>query len=49
MDFLVFINDLPQNLTSSVKLFADDCIVFRKVAGPEDAGMLQKDLDVLTA
>lgn len=49
MDFLVFINDLPQNLTSSVKLFADDCIVFRKVSGPEDAGMLQKDLDVLTA
>ena len=49
MDFLVFINDLPQNLTSSVKLFADDCIVFRKIASPEDAGMLQKDLDALTA
>ena len=49
MDFLVFINDLPHNLTSSVKLFADDCIVFRKIAGPEDAGMLQKDLDALTA
>ena len=49
IDFLVFINDLPKNLTSSVKLFADDCIVFRKIAGPEDAGMLQKDLDALTA
>ena len=49
MDFLVFINDLPQNLRSSVKLFADDCTVFRKIAGPEDAGMLQKDLDALTA
>ena len=33
MDFLVFINDLPQNLISRVKLFPDDCIVFRKIAG----------------
>ena len=35
--FLIFINDLPLNLTSSVRLFADDCILYRTVAGSDDA------------
>ena len=48
LDFLMFINDLPEKLSSNVKLFADDCIVYRKIAGSEDAGNLQKDLDMLT-
>ena len=26
--FLIFINDLPDDLTSNVRLFADDCIVY---------------------
>ena len=40
LDFLMFINDLPEKLSSNVKLFADDCIVYRKIAGSEDAGNL---------
>ena len=32
-----------------VRLFADDCILYSKVAGPEDASSLQKDLDTLTS
>jgi hypothetical protein len=47
LDFLIFINDLPCQLTSNCRLFADDCIVYRKIAGPEDAGLLQKDFDAL--
>ena len=26
--FLIFINDLPKSITSSVKLLADDCLVY---------------------
>ena len=25
--FLIFINDLPENIRSSVRLFADDCVL----------------------
>ena len=28
--FLLFINDLPDNIRSSVRLFADDCVLYRK-------------------
>jgi hypothetical protein len=48
LDFLLFINDLPDNITTNVRLFADDCILYSTVAGPEDAGRLQQDLDTLT-
>ena len=29
--FLVFINDLPDNFKSSVRLFADDCVLYRNI------------------
>ena len=48
LDFLLFINDLPNGIESSVRLFADDCILYSTVAGPEDVGRLQRDLDTLT-
>lgn len=41
LDFFIFINDLPQNLTSSMELFVD--IMFREVTRPEDADLLQQD------
>ena len=49
LDFLLFINDLPDDINNHVRLFADDCILYSKVAGPEDASSLQKDLDTLTS
>ena len=31
--FLVYINDLPSRATSSVRLFADDCLLYRVIQG----------------
>ena len=49
LDFLLFINDLPDDIDNHVRLFADDCILYSRVAGPEDASRLQKHLDMLTS
>ena len=44
MLFLAFINDLPKSVTSSVRLFADDCVLYRSVANDNDCDKLQEDL-----
>ena len=46
--FLIYINDLPSGLVSMVKLFADDCILYRPVAHTCDCQVLQDDLSLLT-
>jgi hypothetical protein len=45
--FLVYINDLPENLHSLAKLFADDCLLYREVNTKSDTNKLQEDLDML--
>ena len=45
--FLVHINDLPKSVTSSVRLFADDCLLYRKIKSPKDQEVLQEDLKKL--
>ena len=47
--FLLFINDLPEYVSSqtTVRLFADDYIMYRKVKTEEDTEQLQRDLDAL--
>ena len=42
--FLVYINDITQCVSSSCRLFADDCIVYRKINSPTDIKILQDDL-----
>ena len=42
--FLVFINDIHENVSSQLHLFADDCILYREVINIEDCNNLQRDV-----
>ena len=42
--FLYHINDLPDFVTSNVRLFADDCLLYRTIKSREDIYKLQNDL-----
>ena len=45
--FLIFINDLPDNIRSSVRLFADDCVLYMNIKTLTDCQILQDDLNRL--
>jgi hypothetical protein len=45
--FLIYINDLPENIQYSAKLFADDCLLYREVNTTSDTNKLHEDLDML--
>ena len=45
--FLLHINDLPSVVTSSVRLFADDCLLYRPIRCAADQVALQRDLSAL--
>ena len=45
--FLFYINDIPQGLSSTIRLFADDTIVYLTISSDTDAQTLQSDLDKL--
>ena len=42
--FLVYINDLPDCVSSSCGLFADDCLLYRPIHTTDDSRFLQEDL-----
>ena len=46
--FLIFINDLPDNIRSSVRLFAFNCVLYRNIKSPIDCQILQDDLNSLS-
>ena len=47
--FLIYINDLEENIKSNVKFFADDTSLFSIVKDPEFSyDMLQHDLDSIS-
>ena len=47
--FLMYINDLPEEIGATVRLFADDTIMYLTMTKEDDATALQQDLDKLAA
>jgi hypothetical protein len=45
--FLLYINDLPNNITSQTRLFADDCLLYTPIPTNGDTSTLQNDLKLL--
>ena len=43
--FLTYINDISENIDSKVKLFADDCLMYKVIKSPNDVITLQEDLN----
>lgn len=47
--FLIYINDLPANIKSKLRLFADDCVLYNPIHNSDDIVALQHDLDIIAA
>ena len=45
--FLLYVNDIGTHLKSQIRLFADDCTIFREIASREDCEVLQSDVHKL--
>ena len=45
--FLIFLNNLLDNIRSSVPLFADDCVLYMNIYSIQDCLTLQEDLTSL--
>ena len=46
--FLLYINDITTNIKSPLRIFADDCLLYRVINSPEDTIILQQDLDQIS-
>lgn len=46
--FLVYINDIGSNINSSLRLFADDVVIYKPISKPNDITVLQSDLTKLS-
>ena len=44
---LIFINDITKNTSSNVRLFVDNCLLYRTINCDADAITLQKDIDTM--
>lgn len=47
--FSLFIKDLPDSIQSRTQLFADDCILYRRIKSQQDCDILQDHLNLLTS
>ena len=45
--FLLYINDINSGVSSKLRLFADDCILYRTIISQDDNLCLQSDLDLI--
>jgi len=46
--FLIFINNIAVGTFSTLRLFADDCLLYRVIDTSRDAELLQYDLHLIT-
>ena len=44
LPFLCYMNDLPECAESQIRLFADDCLLYRPIKSPRNHQILQKNL-----
>jgi hypothetical protein len=45
--FVIYINDLPDEVSSTAKLFADDTKLYAPISSEQDCETIQQDLDIL--
>jgi hypothetical protein len=45
--FLAYVNDTWRYMESTTRLYADDCVIYRKLINNADVGKLQKNMDRL--
>ena len=45
--FLIYINDIADNINLTIKLFVDDSVMYRQISSPDDHCILQEDLQKL--
>ena len=45
--FLIYFNDITEGISSELRLFADDCLLYRVIKSTRDCELLQQDLDRL--
>jgi len=41
--FLDYVSDIWKNMESTIRHFADDCVIYRKIINNEDMEILQKE------
>ena len=46
--FLLYINDITDNINSQIRLFADDSVIYREINDQQDHLILQRDLENLS-
>ena len=42
--FLVYVNAITKNIESNIRLFADYCVIYRKILAKDDMTKLQRDV-----
>ena len=42
--FLIYINDITENISSQLRLFADDCLLYCAIKTEQDSILFQQDL-----
>lgn len=45
--FAIYVNDIAEEMGAKVRLFADDCVMYRIIKTKEDVGKLREDMVVL--